>query len=156
MKGLAGGLITNSKAAMAFVSQFDGAVPIWGIQRESELDEWLEFMDNTPVLDKEMNAFIESERKELMGDFCRGCGYCMPCTVGIEINNCNRMSLMLRRAPSAGWLSEHWQAEMEKIEKCIGCGLCLSKCPYELLIPDLLRKNLADYREVLAGNRKVQ
>ncbi len=156
MKGLAGGLITNSKAAMAFVSQFDGAVPIWGIQRESELEEWLSFMDDTPTLDDEINAFIESERKELMGDFCRGCGYCMPCTVGIEINNCNRMSLMLRRAPSASWLSEHWQAEMEKIENCIGCGACLSKCPYELNIPELLKKNLADYRDVLAGKVSVK
>ena len=156
MKGLAGGLITNSKAAMSFVSQFDGAVPIWGIQRESELDEWLAYMDNTPIYDDEMKAFIDSERKELMGDFCRGCGYCMPCTVGIQINNCNRMSLMLRRAPSEGWLSDHWQEEMNKIEECIGCGACLSKCPYELDIPTLLRKNLEDYREVLAGNRSVK
>ena len=155
MKGLAGGLITNSRAAMAYVSQFDGAVPIWGIQRESELDEWLSYMDNTPTYDAEIEAFVESERKELMGEFCRGCGYCMPCTVGIQINNCNRMSLMLRRAPSESWLSEYWQKEMERIEDCIGCGACLSKCPYELEIPTLLRKNLEDYREVLAGNRKV-
>mgnify|MGYP002853937973 CR=1 FL=1 len=156
MKGLAGGLITNSKAAMAFVSQFDGTVPIWGIQRESELDEWLSYMDDTPSMDDEIKEFLESERQELMGDFCRGCGYCMPCTVGIQINQCNRMSLMLRRAPSDSWLSEYWQAEMEKINECIGCGICMTKCPYELQIPDLLRKNLADYREVIAGNRKVK
>lgn len=155
MKGLAGGLITNSRAAMAYISQFDGAVPIWGIQREKELDEWLSYMKETPVLDDELKTFIESERKDLMGDFCRGCGYCMPCTVGIQINQCNRMSLMLRRAPSESWLSDHWQAEMNKIEQCIGCGACLSKCPYELEIPTLLRKNLEDYREVLAGNRSV-
>ena len=155
MKGLAGGLITNSKAAMAYISRFDGAVPIWGIQREKELDEWLSYMDETPALDDDMMKFIESERQELMGDFCRGCGYCMPCTVGIQINQCNRMSLMLRRAPSQNWLSDHWQAEMNRIEECIGCGACLSKCPYELEIPTLLRKNLEDYREVLAGNRRV-
>lgn len=155
MKGLAGGLITNSRAAMAFAGQFAGAVPIWGIQRESELDEWLSYMDDTPQMDDEIRAFIDGERKELMGDFCRGCGYCMPCTVGIQINQCNRMSLMLRRAPSASWLSEYWQKEMEKIEDCIGCGMCLSKCPYELEIPSLLRKNLEDYREVLAGKRAI-
>ena len=155
MKGMAGGLITNSKAAMAFVSQFEGTVPIWGIQRESELDEWLSYMDDTPEMDDEISAFIESERKELMGEFCRGCGYCMPCTVGIQINQCNRMSLMLRRAPSAGWLSKNWQAEMAKIENCISCGACLPKCPYELDIPSLLRKNLEDYKEVLKGNREV-
>ena len=156
MKGLAGGLITNSKAAMAFASQFDGLVPIWGIQRESELDEWLSYMDNTPQMNDEIRAFIESERKDLMGDFCRGCGYCMPCSVGIQINQCNRMILMLRRAPSDSWLNDYWQAEMNKIDDCIHCGACLSKCPYELDIPNLLKKNLEDYREVLAGNRKVK
>lgn len=156
MKGLAGGLITNSTAAMAFISQFEGAVPIWGIQRESELTEWLAFMDSTPTMDDNIKAFIDKERKELMGDFCRGCGYCMPCTVGIQINQCNRMSLMLRRAPSESWLNEYWQAEMEKINDCVECGKCMTHCPYELQIPTLLRKNLEDYHEVLAGNRKVQ
>ncbi len=155
MKGLAGGLISNSRAAQAFISQFDGAVPIWGIQRQSELDEWLSYMDDTPVMDEEISAFIKKEQDELKGEFCRGCGYCMPCTMGIQINQCNRMSLMLRRAPSQGWLSEYWQAEMKKAEKCIGCGACLPKCPYGLNIPKLLKKNIEDYREVLAGNRTV-
>ena len=156
MKGLAGGLITNSKAAMAFVGQFDGMVPIWGIQRMSELEEWLAFMDETPTMDDEIKSFIEKERAELMGEFCRGCGYCMPCTVGIEINNCNRMSLMLRRAPSENWLSENWQKNMAKIEECVNCGACLKKCPYELDIPRLLKKNLEDYRNVLAGKVSVK
>lgn len=156
MKALAGGLITDSRAAMAYMGQFDGLIPIWGIQKEEELDEWLSYMDDTPVMDEEIKAFIERERDELKGEFCRGCGYCMPCTAGIQINQCNRMSLMLRRAPSSGWLNEYWQKEMKKIEECINCGACLPKCPYELNIPELLKKNLEDYREVLAGKRKVQ
>ncbi len=156
MKGLAGGLITNSRAAMAFVSQFDNTVPIWGIQRESELDEWLSYMDDTPEMDEENTAFIEADRANLGGDFCRSCGYCLPCTVGIQIHQCNRMSQMIRRMPSQDFLSEKWQKEMQKIEDCIECGACLSRCPYELNIPELLKKNLADYREILAGNRSVQ
>ena len=156
MKGLAGGLITNSKAAMAFVGQFEGAVPIWGIQRELELDEWLSYMEETPEMTEELASFIKKEQDELKGEFCRGCGYCMPCSVDIMINNCNRMSLMLRRAPSQAWLNDYWQGEMQKIENCIECGACLPKCPYGLNIPRLLKKNLEDYREVLAGNRKVQ
>ncbi len=151
MKGLAGGLIHNSGAAMAYMLQFDNVLPIWGIQRMSELEEWLAFMEKEPVLDEKIRAYIEKERGELAGEFCRGCGYCMPCPAGIMINQCARMSLMLRRAPSANWLSETMQAEMKKIEGCLECGRCKSKCPYELNTPELLKKNLEDYKRVLAG-----
>ena len=156
MKALAGGLINNSRAAMAYMTQFDNVLPIWGIQKESELDEWLSYMQDTPEMDAEIRAFIDKEQKELSGDFCRGCGYCMPCPQGITINQCARMSLMLRRAPSKEWLSEYWQKEMAKIETCLHCNACASKCPYELNTPELLQKNLEDYKKVLAGEVKVQ
>ena len=113
MKALSGGLINNSSAAYAFMSQFDNVLPIWGIQRESELDEFISYIDNPPGMTDEIKNIIESDRKELSGDFCRGCGYCMPCPAGIEINNSARMSLMLRRAPSKAWLSEDWQRKMK-------------------------------------------
>ena len=130
-------------------------LPIWGIQREEELAQWLSCMKEAPALDKELSALIEADRSELDGDFCRGCGYCMPCPQGIVINQCARMSLMVRRSPAADFLGEHWQAEMQKIEKCVECGTCMSKCPYELKIPQLLRKNYADYQKIIAGERKV-
>lgn len=155
MKGLAGGLIVNSKTAMAFMTQFDNVLPIWGVQRVNELAEWLAYMDNTPEYDEEIKVFIEEEQKSLMGEFCRGCGYCMPCPQGIMINQCARMSLMLRRAPSKNWLSESFQAEMKKIEKCTGCGACHKKCPYNLDTPTLLKKNYDDYKRVLAGEVEV-
>lgn len=155
MKGLAGGLINRSDAAMAFISEYDNVVPIWGIQREKELEEWISYMDETPTMTGEIKEFVEKEQKELSGDFCRGCGYCMPCPMDIQINNCARMSLMLRRAPSASWLTDKWQAEMAKIDSCINCKKCMSHCPYELNTPELLRKNLADYKRVLAGEVQV-
>jgi len=155
MKGLAGGLITNARAAMAFMTEHPWALPIWGIQRMSELEQWLAFMDETPTYDDEIAAFVEGERSELMGEFCRGCGYCMPCPMGIQINNCARMSLMLRRAPSANWLNDHWQAEMAKIPSCLHCNRCVKHCPYELDTPSLLEKNYEDYQRVLAGEVTV-
>ncbi len=156
MKGLSGGLITHSRAAMAYMLQFDNVAPIWGIQRVEELEEWLAFMQEEPVLDEELKAFIAAERAELVGEFCRGCGYCMPCPSGIMINQCARMSLMLRRAPSKNWLSEDMQTEMKKIENCLECGACRKKCPYGLDTPTLLKKNYEDYKKVLAGELKVQ
>ena len=148
MKALAGGLITRSDVAYAYLAQYPVA-PIWGIQRESELDEFLSYNDNPPTLTKERRAYIESERKELIGEFCRGCGYCMPCPVGIEINNCARMSLLLRRSPAESHLTAEGQAKMKKIEDCINCGKCKSKCPYGLDTPNLLRKNYEDYKTFL-------
>ena len=150
MKGLSGGLLNNSRACMAFMSQYE-ALPIWGIQRQSELDEWLSFFDDEVTMTDDIKDFIEKDRKELLGEFCRGCGYCMPCTAGITINQCARMSQMIRRAPSQNWLTDHWQQEMLKIDSCVDCGLCKTRCPYELDIPNLLRKNLTDYKEILAG-----
>ncbi len=155
MKGLAGGLINDSKAAMAFMTQFDNVLPIWGIQKESELDEWLAFMEDTPEMTDEIRAVIAKDSQELTGDFCRGCGYCMPCPAGIMINQCARMSLMLRRAPSEAWLTQEMQQEMKKIEGCLECGACKSKCPYELDTPNLLKKNYEDYKRVLAGEVEV-
>lgn len=151
MKALSGGLITDSAAAYAFLAQYEHVLPIWGVQREKELDEFLSYIENPPAMNEELAAVIAKDREELLGDFCRGCGYCMPCPVGIEINNCARMSLLIRRSPSAAQLTPQAQEKMKKIEDCLHCGRCKSKCPYGLDTPALLEKNYQDYREILAG-----
>ncbi len=151
MKALSGGLITCSEAAYAHSAQYDNVLPIWGVQKESELDEFLSYVTNPPVMTQELEKLIEKDKAALAGDFCRGCGYCMPCPAGIEINNCARMALLLRRSPSAGWLTEEARAKMMKIENCLHCNQCKSKCPYGLDTPALLEKNLEDYKQVLAG-----
>lgn len=153
MKGLSGGLITNSAAAYAFLAQFDNVLPIWGVQKESELDEFLSYIDTPPVLNEELSAVIEKDRRELAGDFCRGCGYCMPCPQGIEIPTCARMSLLIRRAPLSVYLNEENQRKMACIHSCIHCNRCRSHCPYELDTPALLEENLRDYEDFLEKRR---
>ena len=148
MKALAGGLITRSDVAYAFLAQYPVA-PIWGIQRESELDEFLSYNENPPKMDEKMREFVLREREELIGEFCRGCGYCAPCPAGIEIHTCARMSLLIRRSPVAGCLSESSRAKMKRIENCLNCGKCKQRCPYGLDIPTLLRKNYEDYKTFL-------
>lgn len=149
MKALSGGLINDSALAYAYLSQFDHVAPIWGVQRESELDEFLSYNINPPALTEEMQKKIEKDRAELSGEFCRGCGYCMPCPVGIEINNAARMSLLLRRAPKEGYLTKEWQEKMKKIDDCLHCNKCMGKCPYSLNTPELLKKNYEDYKTFL-------
>lgn len=151
MKGLSGGLITNSAAAYAFMAQYDNVLPIWGIQRINELNEFLSYNTNPPKMEGEIKEIIDNDKKVLAGDFCRGCGYCMPCPVGIEINNCARMSLLIRRSPSQLQLTEEVQNKMKKIEECLHCNKCSSKCPYGLDTPRLLQDNYKDYMEILNG-----
>ena len=149
MKALAGGLIRDGYTAAAFMARQPHVVPIWGVQHDWELEQFLDCIQNPPELTPERQAVIARDRKELAGDFCRGCGYCMPCPVGIEINNCARMSLMLRRAPADAWLTPEQQAKMEKIKDCLHCGQCKSKCPYGLDTPRLLEENYRDYQTFL-------
>ena len=151
MKALAGGLINHSEMAYAFMNEYDNVLPIWGIQRESELDEFLSYQENPPKMEGGIAERIAEDIKEFKGDFCRGCGYCMPCPAGIEINNCARMSLLIRRAVTANFLNKETQEKMKKIEGCLDCGKCRSKCPYGLDTPELLKKNYTDYKEILAG-----
>lgn len=145
MKALSGGLIKNATTAFAFLRQFDNVVPIWGIQKEAELDQFISLEENPPLLDNNMHTLIDADRKELAGQFCRGCGYCMPCPSGIEICWVARMSLLLRRAPSQNFNNSYWQEKMRTIKNCTDCNLCKTKCPYSLDIPKLLKENLTDY-----------
>lgn len=149
MKALAGGLINNAAAAYAYLAQFDNVLPIWGIQHQWELEQFLALMKEPPSLTDEIQQVIAKDRAELCGDFCRSCGYCMPCPEEIEIRQCARMSLLLRRCPPEPYLTKEWQEKMEKIKNCQSCGKCKAKCPYGLDIPTLLKKNYEDYQKIL-------
>jgi len=98
-----------------------------------------------PALDDTMRRAIEIDRAELAGDFCRGCGYCLPCPAGIPIAQAARMSLLLRRSLVQRFLTDQWKADMAKIGDCQECGHCREQCPYELDTPAILKKMLADY-----------
>ena len=149
MKGMSGGLISNAKIPFSFIRQFENAVPIWGVQRMSEIEEFLELANNPPELTEEMKAEIEEDRRQLAGAFCRSCGYCMPCPVGIPINNANRMRELLTRSPYKNWITPQWREGMEKIADCIQCGICASRCPYGLKPFETLPKQLDFYRAFL-------
>lgn len=153
MKGLAGGMLNNARACHAFMKSYDNVVPIWGIQKLEELAQWLALAEEDPDLDEELSAFIRQERQELSGSFCRSCGYCMPCPAGIEIFNCARMNMLLRRSPWQQYMTDTWREKMEKINDCIGCRSCSSRCPYQLDTPNLLKFMLKDYREFYEAHK---
>jgi uncharacterized protein len=147
MKALCGGLLTNIPAAFAYFRQLHNVVPIWGIQHENELDQFLELERLAPQLTDEHARAIEQDRKELASSFCRGCGYCLPCTADIPIPMAARMSFLLRRAPYRQFLTEGWRQKMQRISDCSKCQNCVTRCPYGLDPPVLLNVMLADYEQ---------
>ncbi len=155
MKALAGGLLTNAAAAFAFLRQYENVIPIWGIQTESELDEFLIYEKQPPILDKKMWQLIEQERAALSGSFCRACGYCLPCPAGIPIPMAARMSLLLRRMPFQQFMKDDWHKQMMLIKDCQDCGQCKEHCPYHLDTPALLREMLEDYEEFYRNHSKA-
>ncbi|MCB2297548.1 aldo/keto reductase [Clostridium tagluense] len=155
MKALSGGLITNAASAFSFLRQFDNVVPIWGIQRETELDEFISLEKNPPPLDESMWSIINKDRTELSGDFCRACGYCLPCPAGIEIPTSARISLLLKRAPYQGFLEDSFKEKMKLINNCIECGHCKNHCPYKLDTPNLLKRELKNYNEFYAKHKNT-
>lgn len=153
MKALSGGLITNAASTFAFLRQFNNVVPIWGIQRESELDEFIALEKKPPVLDESMWAIINKDRSELAGDFCRGCGYCLPCPAGIDIPTSARITLLLGRSPYKDFMKDDFKEKMELINNCIECGHCKNHCPYKLDTPNLLKRELGNYKKFYAEHK---
>jgi uncharacterized protein len=155
MKALSGGLITNARLAFAALRPYTNLIPIWGIQRESELEEFLALEATPPEMTDALRQEIERERGELSGDFCRGCSYCLPCPADIPIPMAARMTYLIRRSPSAPFFSTEWQERMQRIENCIECGHCRNHCPYELDTPNLLKRMLVDYSEFVSQQQAV-
>lgn len=147
MKGLAGGLINHAAPAFAFLRQYDNLLTLWGIDHEWQVDEFVSLEKSQPKLDDENMGMIEKWRKDLAGDFCRGCGYCLPCPADIPIPMAARMPHHLKESPDSRLVNPEWKEKMDRIENCINCGHCKAHCPYELNTPELLKKALALYRE---------
>ncbi|HEY5467124.1 MAG TPA: aldo/keto reductase, partial [Clostridia bacterium] len=118
MKGFSGGLLSNSAAAYVYMRELENVVPIWGIQRMEELEEFLAYEAQGVIMNDALRADIAKDREELTGSFCRGCAYCHPCLVGIPINIAARLSYLMKRSITQNYLTPEWQENMNNIENC--------------------------------------
>ena len=154
MKGLAGGLINQAACAFAFLRGYENVVPLWGIERMSDLEEFISLENNPPPLDASMQKRIDEFKRELSGDYCRSCGYCLPCTAGIRIPTAARIVPLMNRARYQSYLTDEFADEMAKIELCSDCGLCKSRCPYGLNVPELLKKQYEGFKKLRAEYKR--
>jgi len=149
MKAMSGGLIRNVEANFAFIRSLETPVPIWGVQRIEEIEQFLELEEKDPAFTEEYAARVAEEKQALGGKFCRGCGYCLPCPADIEIFMAARMREFMLRSPYQGMVTKEAREKMFRIENCIACKACETRCPYGLKPYELLKEQLIWYKGFL-------
>ncbi len=147
MKPLGGGLLDRADLCFRFLQQYPHVVPIPGISTQKEANEIIELYLSPRPLSEADHKQIEILRSELGKKFCHRCGYCIPCEQKVDIPGVmNFRPLVARRLPHSTVINMV-ETAVESAENCTECGECLEKCPYNLPIPDLLKENVALFKD---------
>ena len=148
MKPLAGGAIEDVNTAIRFITANPAvSVVIPGMAKISEAEQNLAAaLDPSPLTEEEQKT-IEKVRKDLGKSFCRRCGYCLPCSVGINITGVLLMEGYYNRYDLKEWAINRYAAMEHKASECIGCGACEPRCPYQLPIREMMKKAVEIFGE---------
>ncbi len=152
MKPLGGGLLGRSELCFGFLQGYDQVVPIPGIQSKAEIDEIVSlYRLRRSLSDKDWQE-IEEIRRELGDNFCRRCGYCLPCEQGVLIPYVLLFKAQMKRFPRAMVIGLA-EKSMQSAEECIECGECSEKCPYGLSVPELIKEYRGLFTDFLRQDR---
>ena len=148
MKPLAGGALDDAPLALRYIrANPNVSVTIPGMAELREIEQNAAAMSDPAPLSDAERARIESIRRELGTQFCRRCNYCAPCTVGINIPSVFLFEGYLSRYGLEEWARGRYETLSAKASACIGCGVCETRCPYDLPIREMLRKSAERFGE---------
>jgi len=141
MKPLAGGAIEDATLALRYIAKNeDVTVVIPGMAEGKEIAQNIAAVcDGAPLSDAE-NVAIVNLRNTLGTQFCRRCNYCAPCAAGISIPAVFLMEGYLSRYGLADWAKMRYDAMEKTASDCIGCGVCETRCPYDLPIRQMMKR----------------
>ena len=140
MKPFAGGVLESASPCIRFLLQFEDLVTDPGFEKITEVEEVATLAHQNKPLSNQDFRIIHQLREELGNSFCRRCGYCSPCAHGVKIIPLMTMDSTVKRFPIE-FLKDDWAHEAAmSLEKCIECGECEEKCPYQLPIMEQIRQ----------------
>ncbi len=142
MKPLGGGLLEDANLCFRFLAQFSSLVPDPGIEKVEEMEEILAVVEDSRPLSPVEKEEIERMREELGKEFCHRCDYCLPCPAGIAISSVLTVKSVVKRMPWENF-AKGMDPAIKKARECTECEECLERCPYNLAIPELLKKNIS-------------
>ena len=148
MKGMCGGHLDDGRLPFAFLNQYPHIVPIWGVEKIAELEQFINLAACPEPFSEEMRAETEKLRQLHGDEFCRGCGYCLPCPADIPLPMLTRIVLLIKRSVPQAQFTPERLAEIERIDHCQNCGHCIAHCPYHLDVPKILQEQKTAYLEL--------
>ena len=147
MKPMGGGQLDNASLAFKYLRQYPDAVCLVGIERPSEIEEFVQFTNGSASLTEAEQVEIQRIIDEVGTTFCRRCDYCKPCTEEIPISTVMIVKSLWKRMPPSRVFVGGTADAMEKAESCTQCGDCEERCPYNLPIRDMIEEHLAFFKE---------
>ena len=140
MKPLAGGAIDDATLALRYLANDpDVTVAIPGMAEIPEIDQNVAAMNDTTALTAKELQKIDDIRNSLGTQFCRRCNYCAPCTAGIPISAVFLMEGYYSRYDLKEWAEKRYAGLAGHASDCVDCGVCESRCPYNLPIRQMLK-----------------
>jgi len=140
MKPLAGGAITNGELSLRFIVDNPNiSVVIPGMDTLEQVSSNASVGINKRKLTAEEEEILRGESNSLGSQFCRRCGYCLPCPQGIDIPVQFLMEGYYTRYDLKDWAKSRYDAMEKRAVHCVECGLCETKCPYNLPIRKMLK-----------------
>lgn len=137
MKPLGGGMIDNPIVALKYLlnqSCLSVMIPGMGSLEELTINSKVEVGEYD---DDELN-YMNRLKEEMKEEFCHRCGYCLPCTKGIDIPGIFTLEKYFLKYNLKEWATTRYINLSSKADDCIKCGACLKRCPYHLDIPKKL------------------
>jgi predicted aldo/keto reductase-like oxidoreductase len=149
MKPMGGGRLDDAGLAFRYLLQFENIIPDPGIEKIEEIREIARLVESKPSFTEEDKKTIEKMRAGFGATWCHRCDYCQPCPQGIDISwvlsteSCEKRFTLERFKLMLGH-------PIERAKTCLECGQCVTRCPYDLDIPALIKENIAFYNRIVS------
>jgi hypothetical protein len=148
MKPLAGGVIEHKELALRFFFNHAVGVVTPGMSYVHEVEANVKiFEEGKPLSSGELKK-LEEGVSALGKEFCRRCGYCMPCEHNIMVPFVHIIHMTCYEkevTTDVAYILNQAKNLLPMLETCDECGECVEKCPYNLPTP----KRVKELREFL-------
>lgn len=140
MKPAAGGALPDVSLSLKFILNHPAmTVAIPGMDSVEQVGLNAAVGCNALEIRADEQAAIDELRATMGNKFCRRCGYCLPCPEGIDIPSQFLFEGYLSRYNLPEWSYGRYEAQAKNASHCVQCGVCETRCPYDLPIRDMLK-----------------